>query len=345
MRSVSAVTTLLAAIAWATAALAGDADIPFVRTENDAKALGITMPSAANAHIATHYPSEALAKFEQGTAVVEFVVNADGSVSDPRIGTSTGYASLDAASLDSVKAWRFHPATRSGEPVAVRTRAVVKWEIGDLGPPKRAAHDDLDGVTMKPEEFPPDARAKDESGTTVLMIYLDHTGTVARTEIAQSSGYRDLDDAARAAVSAWNARPATLGSAPVNTVIPIRVIWPGDGNAAAAPARDPTLRAPLELASELAQEGITPPVCHASDNQGVYPLYSRRTGEQGRAVASFDVDSGGHVSNIAIAETSGHSHLDHALIHDVEKWRCEPATLNGHAVAVHASYRATWSLR
>jgi len=55
---------------------------------------------------------------EQGKVVLELRVEADGSVSELRVKTSSGYPRLDKAALDAVKRWRFIPAKQGGVPIA-----------------------------------------------------------------------------------------------------------------------------------------------------------------------------------------------------------------------------------
>ena len=55
-----------------------------------------------------------------GTVELEVTVGIDGSVTGATTRQSSGQPALDAAALESVRAWRFRPATRNGEPVEVR---------------------------------------------------------------------------------------------------------------------------------------------------------------------------------------------------------------------------------
>lgn len=54
----------------------------------------------------------------QGVVVLEVVVDEDGRVGEARVLKSLPLG-LDRSALDAVGAWRFRPATRNGEPVAV----------------------------------------------------------------------------------------------------------------------------------------------------------------------------------------------------------------------------------
>ncbi|HTU00025.1 MAG TPA: energy transducer TonB [Rhizomicrobium sp.] len=58
---------------------------------------------------------------------VTFQVAADGTVNDVVVDTSSGNASLDAYTVRCVSGWRYEPATKDGQPVAVPWSANVDY--------------------------------------------------------------------------------------------------------------------------------------------------------------------------------------------------------------------------
>jgi TonB family protein len=61
------------------------------------------------------YPARARRRGEHGTVVLRVLVDADGSVERAKIAQSSGFDSLDAIALDTVRRrWRFVPARRGG---------------------------------------------------------------------------------------------------------------------------------------------------------------------------------------------------------------------------------------
>jgi TonB family protein len=70
---------------------------------------------------APFFPSEELSKREWGYAKLQFVVTPDGSVSDIRVVVATA-ADFALEAADAVKDWKFAPARKNGQPVAVRVR-------------------------------------------------------------------------------------------------------------------------------------------------------------------------------------------------------------------------------
>jgi len=96
------------------------ADIP-----SNQNATGIT---PANAHNAA-YPTLSALLGEAGRVKVRFTVDENGNVSDPKIADSSGFATLDAASLAAVRSWRYNPVRRDGRAVAVQIAAQLRWAL------------------------------------------------------------------------------------------------------------------------------------------------------------------------------------------------------------------------
>lgn len=80
----------------------------------------------------------------------------------------------------------------------------------------------------------------------------------------------------------------------------------------------PAPPAPVTLSSELA-------VSCPDRASPSYPAISRRLGEQGRVVLRVELDEKGHVSSVAVIESSGFLRLDDAAMAAVKNWRCSPA--------------------
>lgn len=67
-----------------------------------------------------------------------------------------------------------------------------------------------------PPVYPPAAAKRHQQGTTVLRVHVLANGRPDQVEVAQSSGFSALDDAARAAVRQWSFTPAKRGDSPVD---------------------------------------------------------------------------------------------------------------------------------
>ncbi|SCW68951.1 outer membrane transport energization protein TonB (TC 2.C.1.1.1) [Sphingobium faniae] len=69
-------------------------------------------------------------------------------------------------------------------------------------------------VAGKPPRYPVESRRKHEQGTVLLSLTLDVDGSVESIVIAQSSGFKRLDDAARDAVRGWRWKPTIRDGQP-----------------------------------------------------------------------------------------------------------------------------------
>ncbi len=73
---------------------------------------------------------------------------------------------------------------------------------------------------------------------------------------------------------------------------------------------------------------------HSTQNfPPVYPKLSKRLKEQGTVILSMLISAQGRIDAISIQESSGFSRLDQAAMSAAAKWRYEPATINGKAIA------------
>ena len=70
-------------------------------------------------------------------------------------------------------------------------------------------------VSGKPPRYPIDSRRKREQGTVVLALTLSLDGVVETIALAQSSGFKRLDDAARDAVRSWRWKPVLRNGQPM----------------------------------------------------------------------------------------------------------------------------------
>jgi TonB family protein len=73
------------------------------------------------------YPSKARKNGMEGTVILSVEVLPNGAVGDLRVKKASGHSLLDHAAVEAVKAWRFHPATRLGRPVASRVEIPVRF--------------------------------------------------------------------------------------------------------------------------------------------------------------------------------------------------------------------------
>ncbi|MBI2882890.1 MAG: energy transducer TonB [Candidatus Methylomirabilis oxyfera] len=83
--------------------------------------LGIARPRGGY-QVTPRYPESARRAGIEGTALLKFLVQADGGVANVTIERSSGYADLDHAAVQAIKRWRFEPTRRDH-------RAVAAWAV------------------------------------------------------------------------------------------------------------------------------------------------------------------------------------------------------------------------
>jgi len=74
-----------------------------------------------------------------------------------------------------------------------------------------------------PPPYPADAARRGEQGLVEMLIHVAPDGHAAAVDITTSSGFADLDEAARTAVLAWQFRPARRDGTPVASELPFNI--------------------------------------------------------------------------------------------------------------------------
>jgi protein TonB len=101
------------------------------------------------------------------------------------------------------------------------------------------------------------------------------------------------------------------------------------------PAPEPLAPVPAPVAA-VPLEPVTPPIFSADylDNPSpVYPLASRRSGQQGRVILRVLVNTNGTADQVQIHGSSGHVRLDESARDTVlQRWRFVPAKRGAQAV-------------
>ena len=81
------------------------------------------------------YPRRAQQRGQEGWVDVSYVVQPDGTVTDPIVDDSSGIREFENAAIKAVKQWKFEPATVNGKPVEqchTRTRLTFAFDDHQL---------------------------------------------------------------------------------------------------------------------------------------------------------------------------------------------------------------------
>ena len=96
-----------------------------VLLSRDARAADAIVPPHVRLQAAPSWPAGVAADHDVDVIVI-VTVAADGTVLDAHVDDSVG-AEYDRAAVDAVKHWEFEPATRNGQPIPARVRALVHF--------------------------------------------------------------------------------------------------------------------------------------------------------------------------------------------------------------------------
>ena len=80
-------------------------------------------------NIKPDYPKGARQRGEQGDVVLEIRVNAEGTVDDVKVATSSGFAELDEAAVKAARSAKFSPARSGRESVASTARLKLQFKL------------------------------------------------------------------------------------------------------------------------------------------------------------------------------------------------------------------------
>ena len=100
---------------------------------------------------------------------------------------------------------------------------IQRAPVADTGPVRIAAVVDSRACT-KPE-YPPKALRNEETGTVTLQFLIGLDGRVVESKVEKSSGYRDLDIAARNALSLCKFKPGTVDGKPEQSWTKMQYVW------------------------------------------------------------------------------------------------------------------------
>ena len=147
-----------------------------------AHAADVMVPPHVRAQTAPEWPANVAADRDVDVIVV-VTVAADGSVLDAHVDDSAG-ADYDHAAIEAVKHWEFDPATRNGQPIPARVRALVHFAAAsspatepppaEPAAPAVTANAPASAPTATPDPVVPDSASKeaaeDPHGPTEITV-------------------------------------------------------------------------------------------------------------------------------------------------------------------------------
>ena len=86
-------------------------------------------PPKPKQNIKPKYPKGAQQRGEQGDVILEIRVNAEGTVDEVKVATSSGFAELDEAAVKAARTAKFSPARSGHNPVASTARLKLQFKL------------------------------------------------------------------------------------------------------------------------------------------------------------------------------------------------------------------------
>ena len=83
----------------------------------------------------------------------------------------------------------------------------------------------VNSANCEKPEYPSASRRLEEEGTVFLRFLVGVDGKVIQSEVEKSSGYRRLDEAARAGLSRCQFKPATVDGKPEQAWASMKYTW------------------------------------------------------------------------------------------------------------------------
>jgi protein TonB len=82
-----------------------------------------------------------------------------------------------------------------------------------------------DFSTCAKPEYPKASARNEEEGTTTISFLIGVDGRMVDSKIQKSSGSRDLDRAAQAAIGKCRFKPAMVNGQPEQAWVPVQYVW------------------------------------------------------------------------------------------------------------------------
>jgi TonB family protein len=249
----------VAGMFWLAVAASAQTPLPAVSWVDEVLPPGASRPHAIGRHnCLDQYPAAVKDKNIEGTTALSYRIGDDGSVTKVEIRKSSGDAALDKAAVTCVKSWQYTPAVLDEKPIAIAWRNDVKWVIAVSPPqsyvppsaiptpPAAIPPPPVNAITVqKPgspppsissvvsigrphacmQDYPPDAIAEHAEGKVTVKFNITVDGVTANNQIAESSGYAALDDAALACTKNWRYKPAMQDGKLIEVPWKAQVLW------------------------------------------------------------------------------------------------------------------------
>lgn len=160
------------------------------------------------------YPEMAKEAGIEGRVIVQFVVDEDGTVTNPKVARGA-HKLLNEAALSAVKEQTFKPGTTDGRPVPVQMSLPVTFRLDDGSNGESDGSSDDAATSGTTSETDSGGRLVEKAGIQVVRVFMNEEGNllldderVGLSNLADAVRQRITKDAARAALIYANGAPS-----------------------------------------------------------------------------------------------------------------------------------------
>jgi TonB family protein len=240
----------------------------------------------------------------EGFVEVALTVLRDGSVGWVRVMRAEPRGYFEQAASESVRGWRFAPATQGGAPVECRLRTRVRFTLTDSA---ATASSGVDAGRPQPV-YPPALLQARVEGYVEVEYSLDADGAVTDARLVAAMPRGEFEKATLAAVRAWRGPPA-----------------------AGVATRVETRRFDFRLPDTWLD--VVPATLLAS---APFPMAACESGATGRVVLEVETEASGQVRDARILSAEPEGLFDQAALEIARGSRLSPAYRDGMPIPATA---------
>jgi TonB family protein len=286
----------------------------------------------------------------RGEVTIEFMVSSEGTVKNPVIISSNNPA-FDEPALRALLAWKFQPATRNGQPVELKLRVPIIFQLGDLpNGGGEVFHVDTHGdqSNLPPEMrfdtppkfrgvvipvYPYELRRDRVHGKVKMAVAINLQGRVAAVKVLESDR-TEFGLALTAAMEGFVFDPALKAGHPVPHVLNFEQNF--DDSELGDDTGDELLSLEKKHPERIvAASALDTPLKPVSQRPALFPRTLAGKATEGEALIEILINEEGHVHLPRVVSTSDPA-FGYSAVQAVSTWWFEPPQAAGKAVVTRA---------
>lgn len=305
-------------------------------------------PPKAIKKVEPDYPIGLRASRLQGEVVVEFVVTAEGRVTDAIVVRSTNPL-FEEPALEAIRKWTFEPGRVDGKPVNTKLQLPIGFQMSEGGREAFSIRGGGPNPKLPPELqydspakirgvlvpiYPYELRRDNVKGKAKAVLVIDEAGRVVRVANLEASR-PEFGLALTAAVEAFSFNPALKNGKPIPSLLKIEQ----DFSLSALPDSDAERMLSTEKKHPekiLGAKKLDHPLKPISRRPPIFPVTADGKFTEGKAIVEVIVDAEGYVRLPRIISATDPS-FGYAAVQAISQWRFDPPIAKGKPTAARVA--------